>query len=364
MRILAISKFVDKEKTKDSAIHLWRVKRPLLELQKHVDWQIEFRSAIIEDFHGLEQEPDEFIRQYGVGIVRDLSQYDIIFCSYFTSPHIYTLLWGVQHRYKTKVVMDFDDDLFDVDPSNFGFWQPAGWQGHEFLGIIARVQERLVTTNERLAEKLKDRSECDAKVWVIPNYISDAYPEQVVDNGDKVVIGFFGGASHYADLHKSNVLPALQKLMHKYKHVYFKVCGQPVDYYLPSKRVEYVDVAQGNDWPTERLPSLNLDIAVAPLLVTEFNQHKSNIKWQEATRMGSAFVGTNTGAYKDIPSGTAVLVNNTVDDWYNALESLVLDADKRKELVTNAKKELRGWWLEDERNWSKYKELFEEVVNE
>lgn len=362
MKILAISKYIDKEKTKDSSVDLWRVKRPLLELQKHVDWQIDFRSALIDDFHGLENDPDEFIRRYGASIVKDLAQYDIIFTSYslFTSPHQYTLLWAVEHKFNTKVVIDFDDDVRDVDPSNFLFWQSAGMAGQYFLERTTEIAPRIVTTNKKLADKLQQYSEVNPKIWVIPNYISDDYPDQDIDNGDKVIIGFFGGASHYNDIHKSNVLTALQKVMHEHKNVYYKSCGQPIDEYLPRKRQETVPTAQGNDWARKYLPEMKLDIAIAPLLFTEFNQHKSNIKWQEATRIGAAFVGSRTGPYKDIPDDCARLVINTMDGWYYTLKELVEDVQQRKVLVANAKEELKKWRLED--NWMKYKEMFEEVV--
>lgn len=360
MKILAIVNFVDKDNTKESAIHLWRVKRPLEELKKHVDWDITYQRAIIEDFHGLEEDPDEYIKQYGAQRAKELGQYDIVFASYFTSPHIYTILWAAQEKYGTKFILDFDDDLFNPDPSNFAFWKSAGWQGHEFLTIMARVAPYISTTNPDLAQKIVDNSEVGVKTFLLPNYISEIYPEQTIDNGDRVVIGFFGGASHYSDVHDSRLLPALEKLMIKHKNVYVKFCGQPADHYLPRGRYEQVDTAQGNDWPTKRLPSLNLDIAVAPLLDTEFNKHKSNIKWQEATRMGSAFVASNVGAYK--PLKNAVLVDNSVDAWYEALETLVLNKKLRNELVAKSKEELKAdWRMED--NWQPYKEMFEEVLN-
>lgn len=361
MKILAISNYVGDASLKlDAAVHLWRIKRPMLELAKHVDWTIDFQPAVVRDFHGYELNPDGFIKEYGDEEVAHLGQYDVIFTSYFTSPHIYTLLWAAEKEYGTKVIIDFDDDLFDVDPSNFAFWRSAGWQGHEFLGIIARVSKRLCTTNKLLANKLRNRSEVDPTIAIIPNYIADMYPDQTVDNGDKVVIGFFGGASHYNDLHESHVLDAVQKLMHKYKNVHFKVCGQPINKYLPKTRIHNVEVGQGVNWPTKVLPSMNLDIAVAPLLDTEFNKYKSNIKWQESTRMGSAFVGSNVGPYKSLKSSVATLVNNTTDEWYDALERLILDANARKAQVKRAKDELKKQRLEN--NWHEYKEMFEEAV--
>ena len=358
MKILAISNYSDKKRKKDSAVHLWRVKRPMLELAKHTDWQIDFRTAVITDFKGLEKDPDEFIKRHGREVVKDLGQYDVIFTSYFTSPHVYTLLWGAHKQYGTQFIIDFDDDLFDVDPSNFVFWQTAGWAGHEFLKTICRVTKHISTTNPGLADKIKANSEVDADVYVLPNYIAEQYPDKEVANGDKVVIGYFGGASHYNDVNQSGLLPALEKLMHEHKNVYVRMCGQPADHYLPKARVEQVEVGKGADWPEKVLPSLNLDIACAPLLDTEFNQYKSDIKWQEATRMGSAVVASDVGPYKTVPTGAIRLTQNTQDAWYAHLNEL-LDKEVRRKQVRRAKSKLK--MLED--NWQGYKQMIEEVYN-
>jgi hypothetical protein len=359
MKILVISKKLDDGS--DSAIDLWRIKRPILELQKHVDWEFTFQDRLITDYHGCEEQPDEFIRQYGADLVKELGKYDLIFTSYSTSPHVFTLLWGANKQYGTKFIIDIDDDLYDVDPGNFSFWKSAGWQGHEFLKTAASLAPYICTTNDDLAKKLKRKSEVDVKTFVIPNYIADTYPDQEVDNGDDIVLGFFGGASHYLDLHETGLLLAVQKLMHEDKRVRFTSCGQPVDMYLPKARVKIIEPEGGTDWPAKLLPSLNLDIVVAPLLDTEFNQYKSDIKWQEATRMGSAFVGSKVGPYKSLDKSIARVVPNAEEAWYIALKDLVDDDSKRKAMVKEAKKALKDRRLET--NWEHYKSMFEEVCN-
>ena len=364
MRILGISKVVEEGKQKESAIDLWRIYRPLKELSKHVDWQIDFQPHIIKDFdkiaHLYQDDPDRFIKERGKEAVDHLGQYDIVFSSYFTSPHVYTVLWAAAKEHGTEFIFDIDDDLFDVDPYN-PFWVAAGKEGAHFLQVMARITKYLCTTNDDLAKKFKQNSEVDARTFAIPNYIPQTYPECTPDNGDKTVIGFFGGASHYEDLHQSGVLEACEKLMHENKSIHFHCAGQPVDKYLPSQRKKIINVAQGQDWPTKLFPSLNYDISVAPLLDTKFNAHKSNIKWQESTRMGAAFVGSDVGPYKSLNKDVAKLVPNTREAWYIALKELVDDVQKRKDQVKAARKELKKWELE--KNWKKYKTMFEEIHN-
>lgn len=357
MKILGISRVVETGAQKESAIDLWRIYRPLKELQKNTDWQIDFQDSVVRDIEKYE-DPDRFIKEHGAAEAKHIGQYDVVFTSYFTSPHIYTILWAAAKEYGTEFIFDLDDDLFHVDPSN-PFWLHAGWAGHEFLKTMARVTKYLSTTNEDLAKKLKERSEVDPEVFVNPNYISDMYPECEPDNGEKIVIGYFGGASHYYDLHETGVLQAIEQLMHENKNIHFHSAGQPIDHYLPTKRKKIIQVQQGTDWPTKLFPTLNYDISIAPLRDTEFSRHKSNIKWQESTRMGAAFIASDIGPYKNLSKEVAITVPNTQESWYLRLKELVEDEQKRKSMVKAAREELKKWRLED--NWVKYKEMFEKV---
>lgn len=354
MKILAINSMGSES---ESMIDWWRIHNPLTELAKHVDWTIDVQPRLIRDFHGLEHDPDTFMAEYGEAEVAHLGQYDIIFTSYFTSPHVYTLLWAAHKTHGTQFVIDIDDDLYDVDPLN-PYHLAVGKAGAAFLQTIASIAPILTTTTPNLAEKLRRKSVAGARVHVLPNYISDAYQHTKFDNGDKVIIGFFGGASHYDDLHRSNVLPALKRLMDEHKQVYFQCAGQPIDYYLPKARVEIIEARQGQKWLTGLFPSLNYDIAIAPLLSTVFNASKSDIKWQEATRMGAAVVASNVGPYKALPAGTVKTVDNSEQQWYDALSKLLVKAERKRQL-TKARVALETYRMEE--NWQRYEQLFSEL---
>lgn len=353
MKILAIVKKSPSGKA-DSAIDTWRIKRPMLALKEHTDWQIDFQESLVRNIKQYD-DPDEFMREHATEEVKHLGQYDIIYTSYFTSPHLYTLLWAAEKEYGTKYIIDMDDDFYDVDPEN-PFWLAAGWEGAHFLRTIGEIAPRLTTTNKDLAMKLRRRSEVKADVRVLPNYISDDYKEYNPAN-QCIRIGYFGGASHYNDLHDTGVLHAVKKIMEEHPEVRFRCVGQPIDIEMPEGRVDSLDVAEGDAWARERIPQLHYDISLGPLRETEFNNHKSNIKWQESTRIGAAFVCTNYGPYRRLRDGVAWKVSNTREAWYLALKTLVEDEKKRKRMVSRAREALEGLTLE--KNWHKYKELME-----
>lgn len=363
MKILAIHNIGFDTKDKESAVQLWRVFRPLEELKKHVDWQIDYQKTFVKDikkYKDFKEFTSEELEKAG----KHLGQYDIIFSSYHADAGADALIEAVCAKYGTKYVIDDDDNTFAIEPDN-PYWSVMTHDHTFVMQRIMRTARYITTTTEALKEVLDNRSEVNAKIGVLPNYISDDYTENDFDNGDKIVIGYAGGAQHYKDVHDTGFIQGLEKLMHENKNVYFKCVGVPVDAYTPRGRTEVVDVKFGRKWTTELFPTLNFDISVAPLVSTTFADCKSNIKWQESTRMGAAFIATNTGPYKDLKPETAMLIENGQDNWYKALKELVDDKTKRQAQVKAAKKELHdNWRLEDKKNWGKYKQYFEEVHNE
>lgn len=364
MKILGVGSAILPNPDKQSQVDHWRIYRPLQELAKHVDWQIEHSPTFIPSFEKY-QSKEEFTKEEMEKAFETLSQYDIIFSSYHPDPTAWTMLQVLEKRRGTQFVMDVDDDMFGINPDN-PFWLKMTHEKVYWMQRMIANNHWITTPSETLAERFRERRPdfpADT-VTAIPNYIADVYQHPPFDNGDKLVIGYMGGASHYADLHDTGVLEAIQKLMHENKNVHFKCVGQLVDTYLPRARVHREDGKRGTMFFDEVFPSLKMDIAVAPLLDNIFNRGKSNIKWQEMTRAGSVVVASDVGPYKDLKDGVNALLvkEHTPEAWYKALKQVVDRPKLRQILLENAQKDVMlNWRLENEGNWKKYKELFERV---
>lgn len=359
MKILAITGTPEDKNV--NAVELWRVYRPLQELARHVDWQIDFQPCVIRD-KTLADTPEAFLRDHAEAEARHISQYDIVFSSYYTDPTETAVLWGAQQLSGTKTVIDVDDNLYDIDPLNpvlLKIGDATSYDGAYFVRKIVQQAQFITTTNKALATLLKNTSAVAPKTYVIPNFIADEYRHGPISNGDAVVIGYFGSSSHYQDLHETGLLPALQRIMHDHKQTRFVVVGQPIDEYLPRRRTATVDIVPPYQWTSSLFPSLSFDIGLAPLIDSAFNRCKSDIKWQEYTRMGAAVIASNVGPYQTLPAGTVTTVNNTEADWYHALDKLLSVRRRQKQLKT-ATIALESYRLED--NWTHYKAMFEDVA--
>lgn len=362
MRILGVHSGVLPSEMQN-ARDMWRIKRPLNELSKHVDWQIDHVSGIIPKYPENKdlKEFTEPEMAEGLALIKD---YDIVFSSYHPDPTTFTLLQLARDKFGVQFVMDVDDDMFAINPDN-PFWQKNDHQQVYWMQRMIAHNDWIVTPSEVLAGRFRDRRPGKASdlVITIPNYISDDYKHPGFDNGDTILIGYMGGSSHYSDLHSTGVLEAVQKIMHEHKNVRFQSIGMFTDTYLPKQRTHFDIGVRGDDYLNKLFPTFNFDIALAPLEDNIFNQGKSDIKWQEYTRAGSPVIASNVGPYKTLKDGVnAMLVDNNAEAWYKAIKTLIDRPKVQSILVQNAQNDVKLLRLES--NWGKYKDLFERVAKE
>lgn len=363
MKILAVHSALNKNPNSQSGVDMWRIYRPLRELAKHVDWQIDHQPTFIPGFEKY-KDLKEFTQEELEKAFKKICEYDIVFSSYHADPAAFSLLQVASTR-GTKFIMDCDDDMFAINPDNPYWMKMNDEQTYQMQRMIAH-NLWMSTTTETLKKSFvpwrKETGKDDDSVFVMPNFIPDDYKHPEFDNSPYTIIGYFGGSSHYDDLHETGVLRAIEKLMHENKKVKFKIVGMIAEHYTPRARTIKEEGARGSGWIKKVFPKLKLDISIGPLNDNLFNAGKSNIKWQESTRMGSAFVASRVGPYKTLSSKVAVTVPNTEEAWYNALKKLVNNKQKRYDMVKQAQKELDEKWRL-EKNWQKYKEMFECVLS-
>ena len=144
------------------------------------------------------------------------------------------------------------------------------------------------------------------------------------------VIGYFSGSiTHNEDFEL--VLPALLSVLEKRPDVRLKVLGL-LD--IPEQLAPYRDRILTDGFISwKELPEAiaSVDINIAPIKQSIFNEAKSENKWVEAAIVKVPTIASNVGAFKRmIESGvTGVLCENTTQAWEEALLDLVDHPDKR-----------------------------------
>lgn len=211
---------------------------------------------------------------------------------------------------------------------------------------VNRMRETLllcdygITTTERLRDELSKY--IDGEVFINRNVASDEMVlhsqtalKNVAKDSSRVIIGYFSGSiTHNDDFNL--VLPSLMKLFERHKNLYLKIAGLldiPEELKKYADRIVSVDFM---DWRKMPEAMATCDINIAPLVKAIFNEAKSENKWIEAGLVKVVTAASNIGAFSEaIKNGeTGVLVDDS--DWFQALDDLITDKEKRARIATNA----------------------------
>ncbi len=247
------------------------------------------------------------------------------------------------------IVYSVDDCLAEVDPSNPGYERVRTSDNVET--IRRHAASVFVTT-----EPLQDAMACwNLPVHLLPNTIEPAHWELRPRSSGELRIGWAGSSSHLEDL--LLVLPAIGELQRRvdFRFVVFGLCDLPIDRQLEqiregrssftpaqnlrahlfediSARLQAITHAHVPFRQTEsfieRLPQLDLDLGICPLIDKSFNRHKSAIKFYEYAVSGTMTVASHVTPYADEVS---VTVNNETDSWRNCLERFLKDTEAREQ---------------------------------
>lgn len=211
--------------------------------------------------------------------------------------------------------------------------------GVERMQKTLRMCDYAITTTERLAEELKNYV---SEVYINRNVASETMVElsesarKNKQSHDDVIIGYLSGSiTHNPDI--EYVKPALIKIMNKYKNTKLKLVGEIE---LPDDLKKFQDriiVEQFVDW--QKLPEIiaSIDINLAPLEDSIFNEAKSENKWLEAALVKTVTLASDLGAFHQmINDGVDGILFKNEKDFEKKLEKLVKDKEYREEVATNA----------------------------
>jgi glycosyltransferase involved in cell wall biosynthesis len=253
-------------------------------------------------------------------------------------------------------VLDLDDDLLHLDPSNPAYRyysDPA--QQHRLIENATRAQLVTVST-EPLARVYRQYTDA---VIVLPNYIPEDLLTIDRPAGDRVVIGWAGTATHARDF--GELAKPLRRVLQKYAdRVEFHCLGTDYTHRVQSRRghtrfTGWVDVVE------DYYNLVDFDIGLAPLFSSPFNECKSDLRLKELAAFGIPTIASDFGPYATaMQQGCPAVPARTHKDWERALGELVEDTERRIQLG----KQARVWATQHtiEANAYRWKQAYREVA--
>lgn len=231
-----------------------------------------------------------------------------------------------------KVIVDIDDDFEAVHRNNTAYWgiQPENSPNFnwEWLLLACKRSDLVITSTEYLASKYK--SDTGGSV-VIPNYLpNDILSINGTQNKGRVRIGWTGRVkTHPEDL--LEVGNSIQKAVRK-RGADFVIVGDGVG------AAEQVKLEQREIHATGNVPlnqyyrtvANNIDIGIAPLQPSEFNEAKSYLKMLEYSGLGIPSIGSPTAENLLLHEDGIGIIAHTQAEWARAL-SLLISSDRKRE---------------------------------
>lgn len=212
------------------------------------------------------------------------------------------------------------------------------------MGKTLSMCDAAITTTEKLATELShyvpevfiNRNTASEKMLELSEIALEKIKETTRPIHDEITIGYFSGSiTHNEDF--AMVEPVITRLMEEFKNLKLYIAGLLA---VPSAFAKFqgrVICEPFTDW--QRLPGLisRIDINIAPLTQSIFNEAKSENKWVEAALVKVPTVASNIGAFaRMIENGKTGILCSTEQEWYDALKSLICNEAKRKFLFENA----------------------------
>jgi hypothetical protein len=232
------------------------------------------------------------------------------------------------------IVFGQDDLMFALPPKN-PFSKTGYKDAKKRLRRCLGIADRVIVTTEPLAEELR----CMANdVRVVPNYLDEAiWGDLTSERGIslKPRVGWAGAQQHLGDLELLEEV--VRETAHQVDWVFFGMCPEFLHPYVK----EIHNPVTFGEYP-EKLATLNLDLAVAPLEYNRFNNSKSNLRILEYGALGWPVVASDIAPYRE---GPVCRVANQPRAWIKAIRERVhdLDATRREGDVLRAW--VQGNWL-------------------
>lgn len=222
-----------------------------------------------------------------------------------------------------KWIVDIDDNLYDVTRDNPG--EAPVKAASRNVELCLSLADGITVSTENLKELY---SHLNPNIFVIPNGVDPLEWKYKRSPKDKIRIGWRGSYGHQQDL---NLIESVLKEITNQYDVEFVTFGVRPLFTL--KNHLHADWVELQKYP-ESLAELNFDIAVVPLINSNYNQCKSNIAILEHSMLESAVVASPVANQKGFP----IMYAESNYEWYDCLSKLIESEKLRKSQTKEQKK--------------------------
>ncbi len=234
---------------------------------------------------------------------------------------------------KTQIIFLLDDLLHDLPEksSQYKKMKAAFRDARSRLRKALGYCDRLIVSTEPLAIMCRDMIQ---DIAIIPNRLRiDPWNElqSLRQQSARPRVGWAGAQQHQGDL--EIIIDVVKETAEEVDWIFFGMCPEEIKPYIKEEHA-FVDI---ENYP-QKLASLNLDLAVAPLEEHDFNIAKSNLRLLEYGILGWPVVCSDIFPYQTNDAPVIRVANNKAD-WLAAIRQILADPSA----LQQAGDDLKAW---------------------
>ncbi len=263
--------------------------------------------------------------------------------NFFTKKQI-TALTLYKKYLQIPIVLSIDDLLTEIPDYN-PYSQSNPDDIHDSIRLAISLADRLIVSTDYLAQAY---AHLHNDIVVISNRLPTEIwksPHKTKSSNKKLRVGWAGASQHKADLEW--LKPVIESTKETVQWVFYGFVPDTFDLDV----IEFHKATLLGQYHST-LASLNLDIAIAPLVNNNFNYAKSNLKLLEYGALGIATICSDIEPYQDSP---AIKLENNPQLWIDAINKISENQLLRKELSQKMYEWVKqSYFLEDNlHQWQK-----------
>lgn len=234
-------------------------------------------------------------------------------------------------------ISSFDDDIVNLPKPN-----PEAWK-RKYAIMCIKKSNAVFSTSPFILKDYRKYSNDYNSVWT-DAFVRSSDIKKTHNVGEKIRIIYPAGADHI-DLYNKYIKPIVNELFDMYpdKLDFTFVGVKPnVNEFKYPQSVHLVDAMPFGDYQKYMMIN-DFDIGIAPLCKTNFNERKYFIKFIEYAKYSIAGLYSDVFPYKTVvfDKHNGVLVNNSANNWKQALIMLIEDGAILRNIVDNSQKYLQ-----------------------
>ncbi len=261
------------------------------------------------------------------------NDFDIIVFQRCFSGHSLQKMYSAQLKGKATIY-ELDDYLLDLPEQSNCRLLPVQ---KKFIRRFLRDAHAVTCSTPALAARLTDATHAE----VIPNRVLPRPAPDTTQRSHRILLS----NTDYFKLtdSKAALFEALHAILNRYAGAQLLLLGSATaDYHqlraVHGDRVEIIDSFFPYNEYMEALRHYDIDFALVPLEHNELHVFKSNIKYLDYAALSIPGIYSRTTAYADsIRDGeNGLLVDNTAQAWFSAMQTLLDDDDRRQAMARSA----------------------------